>query len=106
MRDLRFRVWDGTGMRQVATMSLGGLVTLVGDAGEPFVAKEVMQFTGLFDRTGEEIWEGDVITDFHGDMRPVVFIDGGFWCVFPDGEKHMPSEQYRKVVGTVYGPAR
>jgi hypothetical protein len=47
----------------------------------PPLDRESYQFTGLLDRHGKEIWEGDKVihTSFPNLAEPVVFHSGAFW---------------------------
>lgn len=60
MREIKFRAWD----RQLKCLTV--LFTLWDVAEGMFPAKDFadfdfMQFTGLHDKNGKEIWEGDVV---------------------------------------------
>ena len=62
MREIKFRAWNGSHM-----LSWGWLCDM-GQVGSRFFDKdlpdrsyEVMQYTGLKDKTGKEIYEGDII---------------------------------------------
>ena len=77
MREIKFRVWD----KRLKKMWEGGSVWFgVGscvDANSTSDDVEIMQFTGLYDRNGKEIWEGDI-----------VIIDGGLKWVCGWSDNH------------------
>jgi hypothetical protein len=68
MREIKFRAWDG---KQMLGMPLDGLYGLGRFFGFLSANKErgnvhkyeVMQYTGLKDKNGKEIYEGDLVTD-------------------------------------------
>ena len=59
MRPIKFRAWDGKYKVMTACVTLSDLSN--GFKGLYSSNDIVMQFTGLLDRYGKEIWEGDVI---------------------------------------------
>lgn len=77
MREIKFRAWDKEGKFMTDPFSLGSV-----NAGDGYDHEwEVLQFTGLNDRTGQEIYEGDILRDVHGVT--VVWWNGdvGAWAV-------------------------
>lgn len=68
MREIRFRAWDGHRMQYDFTIdSEDGVPRLIGYSihGAPndvALSFKVMQFTGLQDNSGADIYEGDIIT--------------------------------------------
>ena len=74
MRDIKFRAWSADeGMSQIKYMDLSRLADL------EEVGVYTMQYTGLRDRDGQPIYEGDILT---------VRVEGGYWrgrVEFDDG---------------------
>ena len=82
MREIKFRAWDKQHKKMYYDVQntydgrladyFGQLLTWEGEDGD--LAYEVMQFTGLTDKNGKEIFEGDIVKLHYGSIYSVEYI--------------------------------
>ncbi len=130
MHEIKFRAWDKENKKMYAveeiTWGSDGLMNglLQGFNGRVFLGKRVyvdnkwyddyalMQFTGLHDKNGREIWEGDIVR-IKADppftfnyMRKIQFDSGMFGVMEQNINKiipiHLSALKICEVIGNIY----
>jgi len=96
MREIKFRAWDNLDRKMSKTIPL---IELIGEMPErlfgnhPWSHLIWMQYTGLHDKNGKEIYEGDFIREQYytkkkdtGETRSMELIDEVRWGKYQDDE--------------------
>jgi uncharacterized phage protein (TIGR01671 family) len=104
-REIKFRAWSSNLKKLSKPFTLkASVLNFTNDEGlgniKSIEDEIVQQFTGLKDKDGKEIYEGDIL-----DNRWVVFFNDGMFGVF-DKHHYMGLNSYmskfRKVIGNIH----
>jgi hypothetical protein len=105
MREIKFRAWDKSKQmweRNFSISNNGSFLRLgIGQKSEFW---EVMQYTGLKDKNGKEIYEGDVVTYHCGSDKqtePMVVAIPDVYISSNDSDGYMRTHSY-EVIGNIY----
>lgn len=104
MRIIKFRAWD-EGQKYMAYQGAPDIETLQSFMFH-FGDKELMQYTGLNDKNGKEIYEGDIFRDDAWTViRAVIEFEQGTFGWWSDGgEEFIELRECKniEVVGNIY----
>jgi uncharacterized phage protein (TIGR01671 family) len=78
MRELKFRAWIEK-EKYMAVQGEPDLETLGSFMHHYSDCKNLMQYTGLKDKNGKEVYEGDILSNQYGKKDLVVFFENGFF---------------------------
>lgn len=109
MREIRFRAWDKEYAKMTIPYSLNELLCGASALHKCFQEDYVwMQYTGLKDKNGREIYEGDVVQTYQNKFtgpRCVIKYDGHGFCMAEEtDDRSMDCIWYFivEVIGNVY----
>jgi len=105
-REIKFRAWHPLNKEMLYPYATGfSSILTSGDLLNRFDPEHLMQFTGLFDRLGKEIYEGDII-QLNDIICPITFNDGAFQMVTLESQGRSNAIQDRvrhfEVIGNIY----
>ena len=109
MREIKFRAWDKNTKIMIhwdylvkSRISFRNFRwALLSENSENF---ELMQYTGIKDANGIEVYEGDVLKD-HNEYWEVRFFDGAFWVASIRGNAEselLCGNDYMEIIGNRY----
>jgi hypothetical protein len=97
MREIKFRAWDGK------RMSID--VSLCHEGCGNWKDEQLMQYTGLKDKNGKEIYEGDVLKWENDAIGKVEWLHDGFVVYFPNwnrAHRRLFGSKKMEVIGNIY----
>jgi len=109
MRAIKFRAWDKKEKTMEKPFDLYSVGYLNGENGYEARYYILLQFTGLHDKNGKEIYEGDIVKDSTDIPARIEYDDGAFILRILTGQfansTDMAGEgnnQFYEVIGNIY----
>ena len=97
MREIKFRMWDGYRMTASGIMFNTSTSELFSVGNMP-----IMEYTGLKDKNGEEIYEGDILQTSYGTYEIAIDWYHGIRTTWGQDTMCLAYALEGKVIGNIY----
>jgi uncharacterized phage protein (TIGR01671 family) len=102
MREIKFRAWDMGNKEMIydyCFLDKGNKFNSYVTIDNLKVIESVMQYTGIKDANGEEIYEGDILQDDDGYIDTVLYREDGYYHA---GDWSGDDFIYLVIIGNIY----
>ena len=108
MREIKFRaffngkMYKPTIKEKYSNVIFSGMIQ-VAISKKEMANTSIMQYTGLKDKNGKEIYEGDILEDVRGNYHKVIFENGSFKVVWPHINYTLGSVKSKlEIIGNIH----
>ncbi len=105
MREIKFRAWDKGFKKMLDWEAVGKLMGA--QYFDSLIEEEkiiLLQYTGLKDKNGKELYEGDILRCKYQEkeINVIEWHGNGYWMTNNYGEDYLPVKENMEIIGNIY----